>query len=580
MAKSIERLDATHPPPRSGWRLERRAWTDAAAHRGLLSRAAGPDRPIGVTLLEAGGRGRAYLREAPASVDRALARARTLADARDAVTRAVWGAYVAVLDEAATGRRLFLPDPLHSVRLYYRTDEDGRVDVDPQAANLLRGASIDWNLDYLIEFACTQFGPLGETPFASVRAVPPGCALVVDADGRCAIERAWLPRASAGDDVRASCAAALDEVYSRFARSHPNVCAALSGGVDSSAGAILLRKALGAQAPLAAVHLFSPSSPDCYERDLAARVADSIGARLICIDIDRHLPFSERIVPTPPATLSQDMLFLGIDRAVSRAIGASSVLLEGQGGDLLFKAVPDANAVLDALRGKGWAFALRTAEKLAVLHNDSIPRVLLMAAKIALRRRLFGQDAAEARQTMSKLFASHAPRAAASPTRMRRAGAPLDESVAMLDRFVSIMTPVTDAAYTNRLNPYLAQPVVEASFGLRSYDSFDHRNDRIVLREIAAAHTPVDVLWRRTKGSFGIGFVKGIVSHYDAFRELIRDGVLMRSGQLDEAELEHALKAVRVGQNAAAISLALVGCVEIFCASWQNFMTNRSAAIC
>lgn len=180
-----------------------------------------------MTLLEAGGRGRAYLREAPASVDRALARARTLADARDAVTRAVWGAYVAVLDEAATGRRLFLPDPLHSVRLYYRTDEDGRVDVDPQAANLLRGASIDWNLDYLIEFACTQFGPLGETPFASVRAVPPGCALVVDADGRCAIERAWLPRASAGDDVRASCAAALDEVYSRFARrrrSPPSIC--------------------------------------------------------------------------------------------------------------------------------------------------------------------------------------------------------------------------------------------------------------------------------------------------------------------------------------------------------------------
>ncbi|MET5012727.1 asparagine synthase, partial [Burkholderia pseudomallei] len=79
--------------------------------------------------------------------------------------------------------------------------------------------------------------PHGQTPFATDRAQPPACALVVDADGRCASERAWLPRASAGDDVRASCAAALDEVDSRFARSHPNVCAALSGGVDSSAGA-------------------------------------------------------------------------------------------------------------------------------------------------------------------------------------------------------------------------------------------------------------------------------------------------------------------------------------------------------
>ncbi|WP_138110450.1 lasso peptide isopeptide bond-forming cyclase [Burkholderia humptydooensis] len=577
MAKSIGRLDMTNAPPRSGWRLERRAWTNAHGYREWLSCAAGPDRPIGVTLLEADGPGRAYLRDAHSSLVRSLARARTLPDARDAVTRSVWGAYLLVLDEAATGRRLFMPDPLHSVRLYYRTGEHGRVDVDPQAANLLDRGPIDWNLDYLIEFACTQFGPLDETPFASVRVVPPGCALVVDADGRCAIERAWLPRAPAADDIRASCAAALDDVYSSIARSHPSVCAALSGGVDSSAGAIFLRKALGANAPLAAVHLFSTSSPDCYERDMATRVADSIGAALICIDIDRHLPFSERIVQTPPAALSQDMLFLGIDRAVSNAIGPSSVLLEGQGGDLLFKAVPDANAVLDALRAKGWSFALRTAEKLAVLHNDSIPRILLMAAKIALRRRLFGQDTSASERALSGLFASHAPRAAAEIPRRR---APLDESISVLDRFVSIMTPVTDAAYTRRLNPYLAQPVVEATFGLRSYDSFDHRNDRIVLREIASAHTPVDVLWRRTKGSFGIGFVKGIVSHYDAFRELIRDGVLMRSGKLDEAELERALKAVRVGQNAAAISLALVGCVEIFCASWQNFVTNRRAAVC
>ncbi|KGS08679.1 lasso peptide isopeptide bond-forming cyclase [Burkholderia sp. ABCPW 111] len=582
MAKSIERPDPTNAPPRSGWRLERRAWTDAIGYRSLLSGEGGPDRPIGVTLLEAGGRGRAYLRDTHSNLDRALARARTLPDAREVVTRFVWGAYIAVLDEAASGRRLFLPDPLHSVRLYYRTGENGRVDVDPQAANLLDGASIDWNLDYLIEFACTQFGPLDETPFAAVRTVPPGCALVVDADGQCTIERAWLPRAHAADDVRASCAAALDGVYSSIASSHPNVCAALSGGVDSSAGAILLRKALGAGAPLAAVHLFSTSSPDFYERDMAARVADSIGAELICIDIDCHLPFSERIVQTPPAALSQDMLFLGIDKAVSSAIGPSSVLLEGQGGDLLFKAVPDANAVLDALRGKGWSFALRTAEKLATLHNDSIPRILLMAAKIALRRRLFGRHASVSQPTMSKLFA---PRAAARQARGRtrrdlRADAPSDESISVLDRFVSIMTPVTDAAYTSRLNPYLAQPVVEATFGLPSYDSFDHRNDRIVLREIASAHTPVDVLWRRTKGSFGIGFVKGIVSHDDAFRALIRDGVLMRSGRIDEAELEHALKAVRVGQNAAAISLALVGCVEVFCASWQNFVANRRVVAC
>lgn len=140
------------------------------------------------------------------------------------------------------------------------------------------------------------------------------------------------------------------------------------------------------------------------------------------------------------------------------------------------------------------------------------------------------------------------------------------------------MTPVTDLFLTRRVNPFLAQPIVEAAMGIRSYESFDSRNDRVVLRRIAYETTHVDVLWRRTKGTFDVGFIKGIQSNYGAFHELIGKGVLMQAGRIDERELKRALKEVNVGQGGAAISLALLGCVEIFCASWNRFQSIKRAS--
>jgi hypothetical protein len=139
------------------------------------------------------------------------------------------------------------------------------------------------------------------------------------------------------------------------------------------------------------------------------------------------------------------------------------------------------------------------------------------------------------------------------------------------------MTPVTDLFVTHRINPFLTQPIVEAAMSISSYDSFDDRNDRIVLRRIAHEITSVDVLWRRTKGTFDVGFIRGIQSNYGAFRELIDNGVLMRAGRIDQQELQRALKETEVGQGAAAISLGLLGCVEIFCRSWQEFLSTKCA---
>nr|WP_275895792.1 asparagine synthase-related protein [Trinickia diaoshuihuensis] len=315
---------------------------------------------------------------------------------------------------------------------------------------------------------------------------------------------------------------------------------------------------------------------------MATQVADSIGAELVCIDVDSCLPFSNLVSANPPSSLSQDMLFLGIDKAISQAVGPSSVLLEGQGGDLLFNAVPDVRAVLDALRDRGWSFALQTAGKLALLHNESIPRILLMAAKLEARRRVFRSDARTSSETMSRLLhpLDRCVTSVRSHSWSPHEPGDCHFSQQELDQFLSVMTPVTDLFITRRINPFLAQPIVEAAANIRSYASFDERNDRIVLRKIAEKITPIDVLRRRTKGTFDVGFINGIRSNRDAFHELVHNGVLMQAGRIDELEVRRALKAVQVGQGTAAISLALLGCVEIYCASWQKFIASRPGSPC
>lgn len=51
---------------------------------------------------------------------------------------------------------------------------------------------------------------------------------------------------------------------------------------------------------------------------------------------------------------------------------------------------------------------------------------------------------------------------------------------------------------------------------------------------------------------------------------MIEQGVLISSGCLKRKEVDDAIKQLNVGQSAAGLSLALIGCVEIFCAAWSG----------
>lgn len=496
-----------------------------------------------------------------------LGNANIISAARE-LSELIWGSSVCILTDRETGDKLFFPDAAYTSRLYF-AKFDGRVLVSTEIDGLIDKLGLDWNLEFLLQFSATQFGQRGQTPFLGVHVVPPGCALIISPVGEFRVTSQLWPKLQSTEPL--SCQDAISQVYGHLTKTQQSFALALSGGVDSSASGIFARSALGSEPPLKAIHLHTSLSPDYQEKAFAEQIANEINAELIPIDIEQSLPFSEIEPGVLPKSLSQEMMFIGTNRAIGRELGDDVTLLEGEGGDLLFHAVPDVDVIDDAFADGGLKLALETSERLARLHNSSIFRLVTRAIS---QRLSLGRTGRHLQGVANSIFTKLPP--ISRGNRETGVYARRDrELISALDNLLEVTAPVS-AIGIKRINPFLTQPVITAALALKSYDSFSVQNDRIVLRELASRHCNSEVLWRRTKGSFNAGILRGLQIHRNNYLDLMKNGVFVDSGLIDMNGLQRALREVDVGQSSAGITLALLGCTEIYCAAWKNWFTQRS----
>lgn len=552
------------------WCLSRGRWAESSSPDDLLLRVGQPEFPLNLDVWQCQGIPvcAPQLRRRIASV---MSRTDLLKAAED-LPSLMWGSSVSILTDNNTGDRLFVPDSGYTVRLFYaKTDHGLLLDTELEAIVSHRG--IEWNMGFLIEFAATQFGTRGQTPFLGVNVVPPGCALLVSTAGDTHVTQKFWPKPTATTQT-VRCEDAIAEVYDHVVATSPNLTLALSGGVDSSASGIFARKAIGANTPLKAVHLYTSLSPDYHEKAFAEKIAADIDAELIPIDVEGCLPFSEIEPKTLPPALSQELMFLGANRALQQAVGHDATILEGEGGDLLFHAVPDIDVIDDAFRDGGVSLALRTCLRLARLHNGSVPRLLAQA--MSRRLSLPRGPGADTRQVgaANELFGD-TPRNFGNRSSLSAYAARDREILKALDSLLEVTAPVGRSGI-RRINPFLAPPVVVSALALKSYESFSERNDRIILRRLASKYSASKVLWRKTKGSFDAGVLRGLQVHRENYLDLLESGVFLSNGVIAKEVVVSAFKKVDVGQSSTGITLALLGCVEIYCAAWARKIAQRS----
>ncbi|MBZ5763714.1 hypothetical protein LAV84_30150 [Rhizobium sp. VS19-DR104.2] len=486
----------------------------------------------------------AFNGEQPAQALRKLIPSKaTNADVIERIPKIIWGGYIAIIVDEQSNYRLFLPDPMGSVRLYFRQLRGGKLDVDIDPVRLIAGRMPVWNIGYLIHFAETGQGIEGNTPFLDLAEVPPGFCIRVNSDGTFEMVRAWFEpvvQEIDSSDLGQEVVGAIQALFEGKQR----IAFPVSDSVISSASSIFLRKALPSIECLKLIEIPSIGSP-LVDRGQFKEVFDTIQADRVNVEASDALPFAKLAPKELPTVLSERLIFLGKEEAVMDVVGRDTMIFDWEGADLLFHAAPGPMVLSDALKARGGLFALETARKLSRLRKATIFRILW--------------DSVVPEAQYRGLFPGRSYIIPAS--RVKREGRFLRKQRNRLAQAQMLQSPSVSRPGT-WVNPYFSQPVVEAVMRLRSFDSFTE--GAADSQEISSA------LWRAQVGPEENLVVHGLQTNRRQSEELIRDGVLMKSGYLDRKALLNALDLVNNGNPLPANTIARIVCVEMFCRAWQS----------
>lgn len=236
---------------------------------------------------------------------------------------------------------LFLArDRLGKKPLYYTCNAEG-VGFASELRALMRDRSIDRELDpvALDEYLSYLFVPHPRTIYRQARKLPPGSSAIYR-QGRLEISRYWQVQYSASpaakldeDVVLEDLQGLLEEAVRRRLVADVPLGAFLSGGLDSSLVAALMRQVGGGEVKTFAIGF---EEADFNETDHARRVANALGTShreaIVGFDVQVLLPDLQRHFGEPFADSSAIPLY-HLSRLARTEV---TVALSGDGGDEVF----------------------------------------------------------------------------------------------------------------------------------------------------------------------------------------------------------------------------------------------------
>ncbi|MGH6963311.1 MAG: asparagine synthase-related protein, partial [Phenylobacterium sp.] len=539
-----------------------RLWTTSAAPLPVLTLPPEAGWLVG-NAFEMPGAGRSPLREGVAGSPRDLA---------VRISRTLWGSYVALLRDPATGGLALYRDP--SGLLDCLTWRLG-AGVWVVASDLTRvpGAlrprwpALNWRriADYLAAPGAATSAALLD----DIEAVGPGDLLTLDAPARPVA--AWTPAAFAADPVtdfdsaQREIVARVDRCTAALVGGHERVLVELSGGLDSS----VLAGSLGASGQLSRVVEWlnvGDLRPEGDEGRYAQAVTDRLGVGLTVMD---HRPgvlteedFADLAMELWPAMEGADAARDRAELARLHATGATAIL-SGEGGDGAFFQMPSALVAADELQRRGLgALGSPVIADVARRTRQSVWAVLgeVWAARRGRSRRppetlsLLGPDLdAASRRLTHRWVADAADR-----------GLPLGKR-----KHISAIAnqhlnhgPSRRRRQADLLFPLMAQPVLELCLAIPTPDLAGASYDRPFERAAFAHRIPELVLNRRAKGNLAVYFSRLVANSVDMLRPYLLDGCLCEAGLLDRRRLDRMLDPHQLIWDARATDVLWAATVE------------------
>lgn len=450
------------------------------------------------------------------------------------------GAFAFALWDAAT-RRLLCARDLMGVRPFYYRREAGAVRFAQSAADLAAPIDRQRTLrdEAIADFLYGRVLDAQGTWFAGVERLAAGHSLVFE-DGALRFLRHGhiTPAAPRPDsDAPASLRALLDAAVARRAEGGEQVGALLSGGLDSSSIACLLRDQRrhtgGPPVPVFSMMFREPERSN-ERRHLDAVLATG-GFAPHVLDLDGYAPldgFEDLLAETGGPSLAPNL------SAMRHVIGLAAeqgvtVLLDGHGGD---EVVSHGYGLLDELAGQGaWPALWREARGAADNYGYS---------RLVLTRRVAGRQKRLDARILARLLAPFdrdaAPVAARPPRhilardlvhrsrlaeRLRHFAKPENAATEQAQHRAMLTDPLQPYAFevhaafyrsqgVEARYPFWDRQVVEFCLGLPAKEKLSRGWSRLVLRRAMQGVVPGSILQRRDKIDFTVHLARGLVRHH------------------------------------------------------------------
>lgn len=469
----------------------------------------------------------------------------------------------------ARARRLVCARDVAGVRpFYYRTD--GGTLQFAQTAGALAGPHPSLREEAVADFLYGRVLDAEGTWFEKVRRLPAGHTLVFERGALRLHRHTTLcpvppdPNAAAPQTLRALLGAAV----ARRAEEGESVGVLLSGGLDSSALACLLRdqrKAQGAP-PVPVFSMMFREPPRSNERSHLDAVLATGGFASTVLELDGYAPFEgfESLLATTSGPVLAPNLACMRHVAAAAAEQSITVLLDGHGGD---EVVSHGYGLLDELASQGrwlallretrgaadnygrsrWVLTRRVAKRQTRLDARIIARLLAgldhEAASTAnnLPRHLISRDLLESSRIAHRLAAFDAARTVRSEAAQHAA--------VLADPVQPYGFEVHAAFYASHgitaRYPFWDRQVAEFCLGLPAHEKLARGWSRLVLRRAMAGVVPDSILQRRDKMDFTVHLARGMVRHHhERIMDLLASSTSPLAPYLDLEKAAHLYAAI------------------------------------
>ena len=492
-----------------------------------------------------------------------------------------------------TGRVWLVRDPFGVKPLYFHRNER-RLTFASEIRPLLADPETPRRPNHAALQRHVLFGysPDPDTAFEGIHRVPPAHAMRIEPDGRCITAAFWSIDELPFTDEEELWPALQESVRGQLVSDVP-AGIFLSGGLDSSLLLAAISKGGGAPADFRAYNVGvedaekGEHAASAIERQAAETSSALYGVELVRLhpvrDVAASLSEIMTSVEEPIANPSNVLIDLVAAAAKERG---TTVLLSGHGGDEVFGGYRRHvwARYLGALRrsgGGGLAWAMEraspgtlSARMAASLRRSEEVHPLVSIAAV-------GWDLLSDQSVSPDWFSPRAIPSAAAPLETllaRWKGRSYLKQMMLLDlhTYLSAQNLINMDKSSMRRAVEVRVPLLSprlVAVGLRADDRrlVAGRRNKILLRELAARHLPASLL-HAPKLGFGPTQVSLVRS--EEVRELLLGWRTLQRGLFDVRQVESRLRALRTGDENAAIQLYGLAAIE----QWFRLFIDHSSA--